>query len=78
MNAAGTIRCGAAPDALVAAWAVAVLARLEVDTTRAIVRTTAISAFRVHAAYYSTILALVHKPQIRRAVTGGLIRHETS
>ena len=41
VDAAGTIGCGAAPDALVTARAVAVLARGRVDAARAVARRTA-------------------------------------
>ena len=41
VDAAGAIRGGAAPDALIATWAVAVLARGRVDATRAVARRTA-------------------------------------
>ena len=41
VDAAGAIRGGAAPDALVGAWAVAVLARGRVDAAGAVARATA-------------------------------------
>jgi hypothetical protein len=46
--AAGAVGGGAAPDALVAAGAVAVLARGGVDASGAIARASAVSAFRAH------------------------------
>ena len=46
--AAGTVGGGAAPDALVAAGAVAVLARGRVYAARAVARRAAVSAFCTH------------------------------
>ena len=51
VDAAGAVGGGAAPDALVGARTVAVLARRGVDAPRTIVRAAAISAFRAHVAY---------------------------
>ena len=48
VDTTGTVGCGAAPDALVAAGAVAVLARRGVDAPRAIARAAAMSALRTH------------------------------
>ena len=48
VDATGAVGGGAAPDALVAARAVAVLARGRVDATRAVARRSAVSAFRAH------------------------------
>ena len=62
VDAAGAVGGGTAPDALVGAGAVAVLARGRVDAPRAIARAAAISAFRAHVAYYSTVLARVRNP----------------
>ena len=46
--AAGAVGGGAAPDAFVAARAVAVLARGRMDATQAVARASAVSSFRTH------------------------------
>ena len=58
VDAAGAVGGGAAPDALVAAGAVAVLARGGVDASRAVARAPAISAFRTHL-FSSIILPIL-------------------
>ena len=61
VDAAGTIGCGAAPDALVSTGAVAVLARGRVDTARTVARRSAVSAFRAHLFSSKKITAKVKK-----------------
>ena len=62
VDATRAVGGGAAPDALVGAEPVTMLAHGRMDAPRAIAHATAISAFRAHVAYYSTVLARVRTP----------------
>ena len=69
VDAAGAVGGGAAPDALVAAGTVAVLARRGVDAARAVACATAVSAFCTHSFFPPTMACRQYNK-----ITAGAVR----